>query len=60
MIFFFQDETEKAEVKPDRKRCWEAWSDGETTLFFEAVNEVCVERVPGIYEVHWTPRVQTL
>ncbi|XP_022098954.1 protein cramped-like isoform X2 [Acanthaster planci] len=33
------DETEKAEVKPDRKRCWEAWSDGETTLFFEAVNE---------------------
>ncbi|XP_038055518.1 protein cramped-like isoform X2 [Patiria miniata] len=33
------DETEKAEAKPDRKRCWEAWSDGETTLFFEAVNE---------------------
>ena len=34
------EEAEKVEAKPDRKRCWEAWSDGETTLFFEAVNEV--------------------
>ncbi|XP_071786804.1 protein cramped-like [Asterias amurensis] len=33
------EEAEKVEAKPDRKRCWEAWSDGETTLFFEAVNE---------------------